>query len=470
MGAFQMFRTPGLAVLFAAVASVATAQPAVVPPKLSLTVYNADLALVEEQRTLDVPVGRSRLEFKDVSASIRPETVALTANGVSIVEQNFDYDLISPAKLMEKAVGQQVQIVRTNPGSGAQVSETATVLSVNSGVVLKIGDRIEVLRDDGVPTRVIFPKVPDNLRPRPTLSVMVDSDSAGARPATLSYLTTGLKWNADYVAVFDERAGRLDLQGWITLKNTSGTAFADADTQLIAGDINLRRAGEDSDWRYRSQQSPRDRFEAALEQGQPVPVSDYYVYPLPERTTIANNQTKQVGFLDAKGVAGRKIYQYRLNFFRTTDAPEHVPVVLDFANNPSGGLGAPLPAGIVRVYVRDVDGEPKFIGEDRIAHSPQGSELSVKTGEAFDVTVQPTLVKADKARKGAAVYSMSYLVRNARPEPVSIEIRQGGMWRDGKVLEESLPSRRQDAYNLLWTVNVPANGESTLTATVNAGW
>jgi hypothetical protein len=464
-----MYRSICLAVMAAGMASMASAQSASEAPRLSLTIYNSDLALVEEQRTLSVPAGRTRLEFKDVSASIRPETVALTADGISIVEQNFDYDLLSPAKLMEKAVGQQVQIVRTNPGSGAQVTETATVLSVNNGVVLKIGDRIEVLRDDGVPTRVIFAKVPDNLRPRPTLSVTVDSAAGGARPARLSYLTTGLRWNADYVAVFDEKAGRLDLQGWITLKNTSGTGFADADTQLIAGDINLRRAGDDNDWRYR-QQSARDRSQAALEAGLPAPVADYYLYPLPERTTIANNQTKQVGFLDAKAVSGRKLYQYRLNFFRTTEAPEHVPVVLDFANGGAGGLGAPLPAGVVRVYVRDIDGEPKFIGEDRIAHSPRGSQLSIKTGEAFDVTVQPTLVKADKARKGAAVYSMSYLLRNARPEAVTVEVRQGGLWRDGRVLEESLPSRRLDANNLIWTVEVPANGETTLTATVNAGW
>src|SRR5580698_9766499 len=204
-------------------------------PGLEVTIYNADLALVRDARQLDMTQGRQKLEFKDVSSAIRPETVTLSADGVDIVEQNFDFDLLTPSKLMEKAVGQQVTIVRTNPGSGAQVTETATVLAANEGVVLKIGDRIEVLRDDGIPTRVIFDKVPDNLRAEPTLSVGVDSDHAGSRVASLSYLTTGLAWKADYVALFDETAAKLDLQGWITLQNQSGASFKDADTQRVAG-------------------------------------------------------------------------------------------------------------------------------------------------------------------------------------------------------------------------------------------
>ena len=210
--------------------------------RLALTIYNQDLALVEDVRSLDFTAGRSRLEFKDVSASIRPETVALSAAGVEIVEQNFDFDLLTPEKMMEKAVGRQVRIVRTNPGNGNEVTETATVLSVNNGVVLKIGDRIEVLRADGAPTRVIFDKVPENLRARPTLSVNVQSNAAGRRDATLSYLTTGLSWKADYVALFDEQAKKLDMQGWVTLTNKSGTTFSDAVTQLVAGNINIVRA------------------------------------------------------------------------------------------------------------------------------------------------------------------------------------------------------------------------------------
>ena len=442
--------------------------------RLALTIYNQDLALVQDVRALDFAAGRSRLEFKDVSASIRPETVSLAASGIDIVEQNFDFDLLTPAKMMEKAVGRQVQIVRTNPGNGAEVSETATVLSVNDGVVLKIGDRIEVLRADGAPTRVIFDKVPENLRARPTLSINVQSSAAGRRDATLSYLTTGLSWKADYVALFDEQANKLDLQGWVTLTNKSGTTFTDAVTQLVAGQINIARGDQQYDWQQQQYMMQQQRAlaarQAGTEAGPRRPLADYYVYPLAERTTVADNQTKQVGFIDAQGVAARKVYEYYANWFTTLNDPDHAAVVVRFSNSERGGLGAQLPAGMVRVYVRDTDGKPRFVGENRIEHIPQGSQISVKTGDAFDVTVQPTVVSQERAGFWRSRYEMEYLVRNARSQPVTLEIRQGGLWREGKVLAESIKSTRPDAYTLQWSVPVAANGETKLTFTVETGW
>src|SRR5271156_1562106 len=201
---------------------------------LSVTIYNDDLALIQDIRDIEVKDGRQRIEFQDVSAEIRPETVSLTAPDISIVEQNFDFDLLTPAKLMEKAVGRQITIVRVNPATGAETREQAEVLATNGGVVLKIGERIEVLRDDGLPVRVIFDKVPDNLRARPTLSVTISSTHAGTRPASLSYLTPGLGWKADYVALFDEADSKLDVQGWVTLTNSSGTTYENAQTLLVA--------------------------------------------------------------------------------------------------------------------------------------------------------------------------------------------------------------------------------------------
>jgi hypothetical protein len=461
--------------LAAAAALFAGGAPAAEPGKLSLTVYNSDLALVQDIRNLSIAAGRQRLEFKDVSARIRPETVSLVAADVGIVEQNFDYDLLTPEKLMEKAVGRQVQIVRINPGNGAQVTETATVLSVNGGVVLKIGDRIEVLRQDDVPTRVIFDGIPQNLRAKPTLSVTVDSGKAGARPATLSYLTNGLSWKADYVAMFDEGPGKLDLQGWVTLTNTSGVDYPDAAVQLVAGDVNL--ANNEQEYWQRRQMARNNSVRRAgagagggpAETG-PTSVADYYLYPLPGHTTVAENQTKQVSFLDAKGAAARKAYEYRAYWFETLQTPANADVAVQFSNASRAGLGHQLPAGIVRVYVRDQAGDPKFVGENRIDHTPQGSDISVKIGEAFDVTVQPTVVAQEGAGKTRSRYRMSYLVRNAKAQPVTVTVRQGGLWREGKVIEESLKSRRLDAYNLAWDVPVPANGETTLTFTVETGW
>ena len=189
---------------------------------VAVTIYNNNLALVQDTRQLNLPRGVSRQDFPDVSNGIRPETVRLSTDGVTIIEQNFDYDLLSPQALMEKAVGQTITIVRTNPATGAETRERATVLANNGGVVLRIGDRIEVLRDDGLPVRVVFDSLPPNLRARPTLSVTVDSARAGTRPATLSYLSNGFGWNADYVALFDEAKSTIDVQGWVTLDMMPG--------------------------------------------------------------------------------------------------------------------------------------------------------------------------------------------------------------------------------------------------------
>lgn len=439
--------------------------------EVSITIYNSDLALVEDARPLDLKAGRQKLEFKDVSAQIRPETVSLSAPGVSILEQNFDYDLLTPDKLMEKAVGQQVRIVRTNPGDGKETIEVATVLAANQGVVLKIGDRIEVLRDDGVPTRVIFDKVPETLRARPTLSVSVEAANAGPRQAKLSYLTSGLSWKADYVALFDEARNALDLQGWITLSNTSGTPFENAKTQLVAGDVN--QFNTTTPYRPIRRAVPGGVpgvVRAGTESGAGERIADYYVYPLPERTTIASNQNKQVGFLSAQGVAARKVYEVREGWFSSQAEPVKAVVAIQFSNGRLAGLGNQLPAGVMRVYMRDAAGDPKFVGENAIGHTPAGSELSIKTGEAFDVSSQATLVAETRVSKTRTRYEMKYLLRNAKDQPVVVELRQGGLWRDGGVKAESLKSRVIDARTLGWSVPVPANGETVLTFTVETGW
>jgi hypothetical protein len=433
-----------------------TAQAGDEPGQVSVTVYNRNLALVQDVRRLDVPAGRTRLEFKDVSAAIKPETVSLTGKGLSVVEQNFDYDLLTPAKMMEKAVGRQIQIIRTNPATGKETPETATVLSTNQGVILKVGNRIEALRDDGLPTRVVFSSIPENLRAHPTLSVTVNADAAGPREAVLSYLTTGLAWKADYVAMFDEVRGALTLQGWVTLTNSSGTTFSDARTQLVAGDINL--ADDTQSW-----QRPSATRAGGTGGSGAAEVADYHVYPLPERVTIANNQTKQVGFLDLATKAA-KTYEIKTQGFSSDDQPRHADVVVKFVNDAHA-----LPAGTVRVYMRDAEGAPKFVGEDGIDHTPASSEIAVRLGEAFDVTAQGAVMSSEKTARGHTRFAMSYTLRNALAVPVTVEMRQGGLDRDGEVEKESLPSRRIDAFTLGWSVPVPAHGETTLTFTADAG-
>jgi hypothetical protein len=419
--------------------------------ELSVTIYGDNRALVEDVRTINFSQGRSRVELPNVSSQIQAPTATFTADGVSIIEQNFDFDLLSPDKLMEKAVGQSVRIVRINPGTGAEVTERATVLAVNNGVVVQIGERIEVLRDDNLPTRVIFDRVPPNLRARPTLSVQIDSARAGARQAKLTYLTGGLSWRADYVALFDEAANSMRLQGWATLSNFTDTTFENAQTLLVAGN----RSGGSF--------APSVRG-AGTEASDVERLGDSYLYPLPGRTTIASRQTKQVSFVDADRVEARKAYEYIAGGFSSQSQPQNVDVRIAFSNARARGLGAPLPRGIIRVYAKDSRGRAQFMGEDSIDHTPGGSDISLKIGDAFDVTSQSTIREQTASSRTVTETVMEYTLRNARPEPVTVTLRQrAGGWRvETEILEETLKSRKPDANTYVWDVPVPAEGQTVL--------
>jgi hypothetical protein len=430
---------------------------------LSITIYTDDLALVQERRDIDVKGGRQRIEFEGVSARIRPETVSLAAADIAIVEQNFDFDLLTPAKLMEKAVGGEVTIVRVNPATGAETREQAEVLATNGGVVLKIGQRIEVLRDDGLPVRVIFDKVPDNLRARPTLSVTIDGAHAGTRAASLSYLTPGLGWKADYVALYDEAAGKIDVQGWITLTNTSGTTYENAQTLLVAGSPSQAEPTINTAWRPPPIRRPTLE-QAGTESGNRERLGDFYLYPLPERTTIANLQTKQVGFLDVHGVPAEHGYEFLNHWLGTSDQPRSAKSTYRFSTSAHAGLGDQLPAGILRFYLRDKRGEPQFIGESRIDHTPMGSTLSLATGDAFDVKVQAVVDKRTRVNEHDWKTDMRYELSNASARPVTVDLLQDGLWGDSSIAAESQKSTRRSADTAEWHVSVPANGRTVLTA------
>jgi hypothetical protein len=435
--------------------------------ELAVTIYNGGQSLVQDIRQIAFPAGRTRQEFPDVSAQIRPQTVSFAAADTAIVEQNFDYDLLSPNALMQKAVGETVTLLRTNPATGAETRERAKVLAVNGGVVLQIGQRIEILRDDGLPVRVIFDKIPPNLRAKPTLSITLDSARAGTRPATLSYLTNGLGWAADYVSLYDEKAGTIDVQGWVTLSNSTGTTFDNAKTLLVAGTPS---AGGAVSPRYRPRsQPPGNLRRAGTETAPREQLGDYYLYPLAERTTIANAQTKQVSFLDVSGVPAQKIYEYTVGGFETMTEPASAASVIKFNTSAKGGgLGDALPAGTVRFYQRDLRGDPQFIGENRIGHTPMGSELGLATGLAFDVKVQATVVKRERLSPRVTRSFMSYTLTNARAQPVTLDLIQRGLdwyWDETRILAESRKSERLDSDGTRWRVELPANGEATITAT-----
>lgn len=433
---------------------------------IAVTIYNGGQSLVQDDRQLAMTAGRNRVEFPDVSARIRPETVNLSGPGLAIVEQNFDYDLLSPDKLMDKAVGQDVTLVRTNPATGAETRERARILAANGGIVLQIGSRIEVLRDDGLPVRVIFDRVPSNLRARPTLSVTVQADRGGTVPARLSYLTPNLGWTADYVALFDAAKGVMDMQGWVTLTNNTGTTFTNAKTILVAG--NPTNGGGRNNWWQSAGGGSGAIDQAGTESGSRERLGDYYLYPLSARTTIANAQQKQVSFLDVKGAPARATYEYLNPWMGSSPEPVSASSVLKFSTSKDGGLGDQLPAGTIRVYMRDARGNPQFIGENSIDHTPMGSSMALRTGEAFDVKVRPTMEQ--RMKKGSARWEtkMRYTLTNARPEAVTIDLAQQGLWGDTRVVTQSLDGKRVSADRMEWSVPVPANGTVDLNVTFDS--
>lgn len=482
-------------------ALLATAAPAQTDPDetaqgdVSVTIYNNGQALVQDVRQLPIAQGRSRIEFPDVSAQIRPETLSFAAEGAAIVEQNFDFDLLTPTKLMEKAIGQTVTLVRTNPATGVETRERATVLSTAGGVVVKIGDRIEVLRDDGLPVRAVFDRVPPNLRARPTLSVTVESDRGGRRSASIRYLTPGLGWSADYVSLYDEATGAIDMQGWVTLTNQTGTTFHQADTLLVAGSPGSAAA---SNRRYPPSPPRRsDMVRPGTESSGREQVGEFYLYPIEGRTTIANNQTKQVSFLDVQGVPARKVYARTVGWLANDDAPVNASSEIAFSSSRQGGLGDALPAGTVRFYQRDSQGTPQFIGESAIGHTPMGSELSLRTGDAFDIFVQAEVESRERItaaewersaryrviRDGQVVEqleverpkdfyrtTMRYTLTNAKAAPVEVDLVQAGLDRgwwgnDFRVVSEDIPGEQLNADRRKWVVPVPAEGERVVRVT-----
>ena len=455
---------------------------------VSLTIYNNNLALVQDVRQINIAKGNTRIDLPDVSAQIQAETLSFAAAGTTIIEQNFDYDLLTPEKLMEKAVGQTVTLLRTNPATGTETRERAKVLSVAGGTVIQIGDRIEVLRDDGLPVRVIFDRVPPGLRARPTLSVNLDSERAGPRPVSLRYLTGGFGWNADYVALYNEAAGTIDMQGWVTLTNNTGTTFHNTNTVLVAGNPNSGG--------YGGSYSQRGMTRAGTEASSRERLGDFYLYPISGRTTVANAQTKQVSFLDVQSVAARKIYAASANFQQNDQQPRNVQSRIAFSTSRDQGLGDALPAGTVRFYQRDREGIPQFIGENAIGHTPMGSELSLVTGDAFDITVKAEVEKREtitseeweksaryRVTDGSGTRTitlerpktfyrttMRYTLTNAKAAPVEVELTQSGLnrswWSDDfRVTAEDIKGEQINQDQRRYKVPVPAEGERVIRVT-----
>ncbi|MBK6636574.1 MAG: DUF4139 domain-containing protein [Rhodocyclaceae bacterium] len=434
----------------------------------AITVYNDDLALVKERRKIALPSGLARLSLREVSAKMRPETALLRAvsgSPISLIEQNFDFDLLTPQKLLEKYVGEEVRVLRMHPTTGEERSEKATVLSSNNGTVLRFADRIET----GIPGRLAFDSVPANLRDRPTLSVLLDA-AGGSQSLELSYLTGGLAWKADYVANLSSDGKHMDLSGWVTLTNRSGAAYDNAKLQLVAGTVNrVRQQPAMMDMAVMAAPARAKRAEVAQES-----LMDYHLYSFERPTSIADNQTKQLALLSASSIPVSREYLLAGNDYYYRERYGQIgqklkpAVFVEFANK-GGELGKPLPAGVIRVYAKDSQGAAQFVGEDKIEHTARSETVKLKLGEAFDITADRKQSNYKRIADNVVESSYRIELRNARDEVVTVRVQEP-LPGDWEMIQESHKHSKESARVAAWPITVPAGGSSVLDYTVRVRW
>jgi hypothetical protein len=435
---------------------------------LALTVYNSDVALVRDVRTLRIPRGTFDLRFMDIAATVNPATVhfrSLTEPArLGVLEQNYEYDLLDPEKLLRKYVGRDVTLVRTLQRNGATREEavTARLLSYNTQPVWQInGEIVTGYRAD----HIRFPSLPGNLYSSPTLIWTLDNTGAADHRVEATYLAGSLKWNADYVLTVGRDDKAADLDGWVTLINGSGTSFRNASLQLVAGDLNRVRQAMN---RVLEDDGRRERVAAAAPLMSEESFSDYHLYTMGRPTTINNSETKQVSLLEGTGVPVLKRYVVNGQAFyyrnaRNPGAPikDDVQVLYQFKNEVKAGLGMPMPAGVVRVYQADSKSNLQFVGEDRIVHTPKDEVLNVKIGHAFDVVSERK--QTDFQKIASNVYEMEFeiVIRNHKATPVRVEVNEplGGTWT---MLRSSYAWTKTDAWAAQFKVPVAVDGTSTL--------
>jgi hypothetical protein len=432
---------------------------------VSITVYNQNFGVVREVRELaTLGTGQVSLEFRDVAANIQPETVAiksLTAPGaISVLEQNYRYDLLTPQTLLEKYVGKKIRTYRYHEASGKEEAADAELLSVAEGPILRLNGEITF----GYPARLAFPQVPDNLIAKPTLLWLVSSQKA-AQTVEVSYLTQNLNWSADYVLVVNEQDTQAALQGWVTLVNQSGASYKNAQLQLVAGDVNRVRPPVAYDMKAKSSMiRPGAAGGGFTEQG----LFEYHMYTLGRPTTVLQNEQKQVSLLEADGVKIDKklIFYGQQYWFRgqygQVQSNQKVGVYLDFKNEATNKLGIPLPKGTLRVYKADKSGAKQFVGEDQIDHTPRDEKIRVKMGEAFDVVGDRKQTEWRALGNCSSESRWEIELRNHKDTAIEVEDFEpiGGDWT---ILESSLPFDKKDAGTFAFHIKVPARGKTKVT-------
>ena len=436
---------------------------------VNITVYNSNLGLVRETRRLTLAPGLIALRFADVTAQIRPETVhlaSLTAPAsLRILEQNYQYDLLNPGKLLDKFVGKEITLVMRRFQNNTESFEPvqATLLSNNGGQVWRINGQI-VINPTNI-TEMRFPDLPKNLVATPTLVWDVENREGGSQNVEASYLTAGMNWRADYVLLVNADDTKGDLQGWVTLTNASGATFEDARLQLVAGDVN--RVSDERNYALAGAMARKDL--SSESQFQEQGFFEYHMYTLSRPTTIRDNETKQVSLLEAAGFEVKK--EFVLNgqhyYYTNYNSPgqaikEKVGVYMQFRDSQQNKLGMPLPAGTIRLYKKDDKGNQQFIGDDHIDHTPKDEEVRVKVGDAFDIVAERKQTDYKVIVSGHLYeYAYEIKIRNHKDGPVNVVVNEpiGGDW---EMVSSTFEAKRTAAFAAQFNVPVAKDGEATL--------
>src|SRR5580658_2941132 len=435
---------------------------------LNVTVYNSNIALVRDVRNLTLPSGAFRLKFMDIAATVNPATVHFRSltdpDKLGVIEQNYEYDLLEPAKLLHKYVGKEVTLVRTYQDSGTTKHEEikATLLSDNNGQVWRIGNDIVT---GTYAESYRFPEVPANLYDRPTLLMSLENSGSRKQSIETSYLANSLSWNADYVLTVGRDDKTADLDGWVTLINNSGAAFHNARLQLVAGDLNRVNAREQFRVADAIAALPAAKAASGFVQEN---FSEYHLYSLSRRTSVEDKETKQISLLEGSGVPVEKLFvvngqNFYYHNYQNPSSPLKDPVMVfyKFKNEEKAGLGMPLPAGNVRVYQKDSKGGILFVGEDHIGHTPKDEFVTIHIGNAFDVVAEHK--QTDFKKIADKVYEMEFEItlRNHKDAPIAVEVNEpiGGSW---EMLSSSYKFTKTAGFAAQFQVPVDKNGTSVL--------
>ncbi|MBZ0282645.1 MAG: DUF4139 domain-containing protein [Anaerolineae bacterium] len=451
------------------------------PEGVSLTIYNQGTALVQDRRTFDLQTGINTLDFTDVATGIDATSVSFKSLtdplGTTVLEQNYVYDLVGSSALLQRYLDEQIVIT----GDDGTIFEGQLLSSTYEEIIIKQADgQIVVIGLDSV-RDIRFPSLPEGLVTRPTLRWILNSVAGGSQNVELTYLTSGMNWTADYILLLATDNTNLNLNGWITLNNTSGATFTDAQVKLIAGDVNRVQREE---MLYANGAVDMAAMPTSSPQVVQRDISEYKLYEIGRPVTVANNETKQVEFVTGADIPATTYYVYDSSapfygyygpvtdqYYGQTGLTD-VQNWLEFSTGEENGLGADLPAGRVRVYQEDVDGAALLIGENTIDHTPEGEMIRFKLGNAFDLVGER--IQTSFQYLGSNVLEETYQItlRN-RKEDATVQIRVPehlSRWSNWEILNASAEYTQTDSATIEFRVDVPPGGETVITYTVRYTW